>query len=179
VRREAPIDSRRWHGGAFTRRSRILQVVGGHQKEVCRRLRQESADRPYVYVLLLTARTEREDLLQGLQSGADDYIRKPFDPPERDARLRTGPRILDLQDKLIAIGAPLRQRRPLRWRGIPDRRVSNGRVNGPRDSGAHSESHRFAGDRLERREYPAHGQLRRHGECGFSTYSTSASAPFG
>lgn len=78
--------------------------------EVCRRLRQESTDRPYVYVLLLTARTEREDLLQGLQSGADDYIRKPFDPPELDARLRTGQRILDLQDKLIAAREELRFR---------------------------------------------------------------------
>jgi two-component system, cell cycle response regulator len=72
-------------------------MPGMEGTEVCRRLRAQSTDRPYVYVLLLTARTEREDLLQGLRSGADDYVRKPFDPPELDARLRTGQRILDLQ----------------------------------------------------------------------------------
>jgi len=69
---------------------------------VCHKLREQSEDKPYVYVLLLTARTEKADLLKGLDSGADDYITKPFDPPELLARLRVGRRILDLQDKLIA-----------------------------------------------------------------------------
>jgi two-component system cell cycle response regulator len=69
--------------------------------QVCRKLR-EFKDRPYVYVMLLTARTQREDLLQGLESGADDYLTKPFDSQELRARLRVGQRILDLQDKLIA-----------------------------------------------------------------------------
>lgn len=77
-------------------------MPGMEGTEVCRRLREQAGDRPYIYVLLLTARTDREDLLQGLESGADDYIRKPFDPAELEARLRTGQRILDLQDKLIA-----------------------------------------------------------------------------
>jgi diguanylate cyclase (GGDEF)-like protein len=85
-------------------------MPGMEGTEVCRKLREQSADRPYVYLLLLTARTEREDLLQGLQSGADDYVRKPFDPAELDARLHTGQRILDLQDKLIAAGDELRFR---------------------------------------------------------------------
>src|ERR1700721_25811 len=44
---------------------------------VCRKLR-EFKDRPYVYVLLLTARTQKEDLLHGLDSGAADYLTKPF-----------------------------------------------------------------------------------------------------
>ena len=85
-------------------------MPGMEGTEVCRKLREQSADRPYVYVLLLTARTEREDLLRGLQSGADDYIRKPFDPAELEARLRTGQRILDLQDSLIAAREELRFR---------------------------------------------------------------------
>lgn len=78
--------------------------------DVCRKLREleQTGDRAYAYVVLLTARTEREDLLVGLQAGADDYIRKPFDPPELEARLRTGRRILDLQDKLIAAREELR-----------------------------------------------------------------------
>jgi two-component system, cell cycle response regulator len=74
--------------------------------QVCRKLR-EIKDRPYVYVLLLTARTEREDLLRGLESGADDYLTKPFDPRELSARLHIGQRIVDLQDKLIAAGEEL------------------------------------------------------------------------
>src|SRR5271154_5370643 len=71
--------------------------------QVCQKLR-ESADRRYVYVLLLTARTQKEDLLQGLESGADDYLTKPFDAQELRARLHVGQRILDLQDQLIAAG---------------------------------------------------------------------------
>src|SRR5580658_1398221 len=77
---------------------------------VCRKLREQSEDKPYVYVLLLTARTEKADLLKGLDSGADDYITKPFDPPELLARLSVGRRILDLQDKLIAARDELRFR---------------------------------------------------------------------
>src|SRR5271169_1382671 len=74
--------------------------------QVCQKLR-ESADRKYVYVLLLTARTQKEDLLQGLESGADDYLTKPFDSQELRARLHVGQRILDLQDQLIAAGEEL------------------------------------------------------------------------
>lgn len=85
-------------------------MPGMEGTEVCRQLREQAGERPYIYVLLLTARTDREDLLAGLQSGADDYIRKPFDPAELDARLRTGQRILDLQDKLIAARDELRFR---------------------------------------------------------------------
>jgi diguanylate cyclase (GGDEF)-like protein len=73
---------------------------------VCQKLR-EFKDRPYVYVLLLTARTQKEDLLQGLESGADDYLTKPFDSQELRARLHVGQRILDLQDKLITAGDEL------------------------------------------------------------------------
>jgi two-component system cell cycle response regulator len=74
--------------------------------QVFQKLR-ESSDRPYVYVMLLTARTQKEDLLQGLESGADDYLTKPFDSQELRARLHVGQRILDLQDQLIAAGEEL------------------------------------------------------------------------
>ncbi len=77
---------------------------------LCRKLREQSEDKHYVYVILLTARTERSDVLKGLDSGADDYITKPFDPAQLDARLRVGRRILDLQDKLIAARDELRFR---------------------------------------------------------------------
>ena len=61
--------------------------------QVCRKIR-ERKDRPYVYILLLSARAQKEDLLLGLESGADDYLTKPFDAPELRARLHVGQRIL-------------------------------------------------------------------------------------
>ncbi|MGH9561550.1 MAG: response regulator, partial [Terracidiphilus sp.] len=77
--------------------------------EVCRKVR-ELADRPYTYILLLTARGQKDDLLRGLESGADDYLTKPFDSQELRARLRVGERILDLQRNLIAAREELRFR---------------------------------------------------------------------
>ncbi|HEY6905697.1 MAG TPA: diguanylate cyclase [Candidatus Acidoferrales bacterium] len=75
--------------------------------QVCERVRA-LPDRPYVYILLLTARNEKQDLLNGLQSGADDYLTKPFDAQELRARLHVGQRILDLQDSLIAAREEMR-----------------------------------------------------------------------
>ncbi len=68
--------------------------------EVCRRVRELSAE-PYRYLMLLTSKNAREDLVQGLNSGADEYLSKPFDPLELQARLRIGRRLLDLQRELI------------------------------------------------------------------------------
>ncbi|MGA8221123.1 MAG: diguanylate cyclase [Candidatus Acidiferrales bacterium] len=69
--------------------------------QVCQKIREES-NRAYIYILLLTARGQKEDILKGLDSGADDYLTKPFDAQELRARLHVGQRILDLQDNLIA-----------------------------------------------------------------------------
>jgi len=68
--------------------------------EVCKRLRAHPGPR-YTYVLLLTARHKMEDVVEGLEAGADDYLTKPFDAAELRARLRTAVRILDLQEKLL------------------------------------------------------------------------------
>jgi two-component system cell cycle response regulator len=68
--------------------------------EVCRELRA-SAHEDYTYIILLTAKDRKEDLLAALEAGADDYLTKPYDPAELKARLRTGRRILDLQAELI------------------------------------------------------------------------------
>ncbi|MGL4552934.1 MAG: response regulator transcription factor [Gemmataceae bacterium] len=67
--------------------------------ELCRRVRRRPAGR-HVYAILLTGRTEREDVLRGLESGADDYITKPCDPQELVARVRIGQRMLKLQQSL-------------------------------------------------------------------------------
>jgi sigma-B regulation protein RsbU (phosphoserine phosphatase) len=69
--------------------------------EICRRVRSR-AGAPYVYILLLTARGRPEDLVAGLEAGADDYITKPFDPNELRCRLQTGRRIIELQSELSA-----------------------------------------------------------------------------
>lgn len=67
--------------------------------EVCRRVRQSPALQS-VYLLLLTAKDRREDLLEGLQAGADDYLSKPFDREELRVRLQVGVRIVQLQRSL-------------------------------------------------------------------------------
>lgn len=67
--------------------------------ELCRKLR--SSERPYTYVLLLTARQERQDILLGLDAGADDYLTKPVDVAQLRARLAVGKRIIDLQQRLM------------------------------------------------------------------------------
>ena len=75
---------------------------------LCRELRQPQNE-PYTYVLLLTARTDKEDLIAGMDSGADDYVTKPFDAQELKVRLRAGHRILDLQSELVAAREALRE----------------------------------------------------------------------
>lgn len=67
---------------------------------VCREVRVHR-ENPYVYMLLLTSKETKDDVIAGLASGADDYLTKPFHPEELKARLRTGQRILELEDKLV------------------------------------------------------------------------------
>ena len=67
---------------------------------VCREVRKRQ-EHSYVYMVLLTSKEKKEDIVAGLKSGADDYLTKPFDAEELKARLRTGMRILDLEDRLV------------------------------------------------------------------------------
>ncbi len=67
--------------------------------EVCRRIRARAESAP-TYVILLTAKSARADIVQGLDAGADEYLVKPFDIDELRARLNAGARILALQERL-------------------------------------------------------------------------------
>jgi len=60
--------------------------------EICRRLRK-SPGAEAVYVILLTRKDRREDIVEGLDAGANDYVTKPFDHDELRARLMVGVRI--------------------------------------------------------------------------------------
>ena len=75
--------------------------------EVCRNVREHLKER-YVYVLLLTAKDHKDDIISGMGAGADDYISKPFDPQELRMRLSAGRRIIDLQTQLLAAQESLR-----------------------------------------------------------------------
>jgi sigma-B regulation protein RsbU (phosphoserine phosphatase) len=66
---------------------------------ICRRLRDNPAKRS-LYIILLTARGDKKDIVAGLDSGADDYITKPFDRDELQARVDVGLRMVQLQQRL-------------------------------------------------------------------------------
>ncbi len=76
--------------------------------EICKKLRARKKE-PYIYILMLTARTEKQDIIDGLEAGADDYILKPFDTHELDVRLRAGKRIIELQEELVRARETMRE----------------------------------------------------------------------
>jgi len=75
--------------------------------EVCREVRRQK-EQAYTYLILLSSRESKQDIVQGLESGADDYLTKPFNVDELKARLRTGERILELEDRLVEARESLR-----------------------------------------------------------------------
>ena len=78
--------------------------------EVCRKVREHAKDKDtYTYLLLLTSKSLKEDLIEGMEAGADDYVTKPFDQHELKVRLRAGTRIIDLERELVAAREELRE----------------------------------------------------------------------
>lgn len=76
------------------------EMPGMDGVEVCRRVNERQGDHP-VYVILLTARSSKDDLVAGLEAGANDYVGKPFDPEELRARVQVGQRFVGLYGELL------------------------------------------------------------------------------
>lgn len=70
--------------------------------EICRRIRENSkSEDQYTYLTLLTAKESKENIVTGMEAGADDYVTKPFDMHELRVRVRAGERIVQLQSDLL------------------------------------------------------------------------------
>lgn len=101
----------------------MLPVMDGI--DVCRKIRKkekaidhnllgnaglaEDLPKTYTYIILLTAKTTQEDKIVGFEAGIDDYVSKPFNAEELQARIRVGLRILDLQNQLLATQQELKK----------------------------------------------------------------------
>lgn len=69
--------------------------------DICRRVRAQGRE-PYVYILMVTGRSDRGDILEGLKAGADDFMVKPVHQDELRARIKVGERIVRMQAELVA-----------------------------------------------------------------------------
>ncbi len=68
--------------------------------ELCQKIRSNDIDNP-PYIIILTAKTEKEDIVKGLRIGANDYITKPFNFEELEARISVGQRMLEIQSDML------------------------------------------------------------------------------
>jgi phosphoserine phosphatase RsbU/P len=93
--------------------------------DLCQRIRSVT-DRPYTYFILVTSRSEKEDLLEGMASGADDYVTKPYDEAELQSRVNAGFRVVRLEqtlaEKTAQIEEALYSASQVQQRMLPDQR---------------------------------------------------------
>jgi two-component system cell cycle response regulator len=75
--------------------------------DLCREIRNRGSQ-PYIYFILLTAKDQHDDVVAGLDAGADDYVIKPVHHSELNARIRAAKRIIDLQNQLLEAQERLR-----------------------------------------------------------------------
>ena len=78
----------------------VMPGVDG--EALCRHIRTASRGERYTYVIMLTMKEQRDDVVAGLKAGADDYIKKPFDKYELVQRVRAGERVIRLEAALAA-----------------------------------------------------------------------------
>ena len=74
-------------------------MPGLNGPDVCKKIRATELNRP-LYLILLTTLEKKDNIIHGLESGADDYLAKPFDPGELRARVRAGERVVNLETDL-------------------------------------------------------------------------------
>jgi len=70
--------------------------------QLCRKVRAHETPR-YVYFMILTAKSDQQDILQGLEAGVDDYLTKPIDYVELKYRIHIGERIINLEEKVLEL----------------------------------------------------------------------------
>lgn len=78
----------------------MMPVMNG--LELLKKIRTEDRH-GYTYIIFLTSKEEKDEMIEAISHGADDYIRKPFDKGELSVRVRAGQRIVDLQEKLAKL----------------------------------------------------------------------------
>ncbi len=83
-------------------------MPGKDGMQLCREIRQKNSE-PYIYIILLTGKSAPDEIIGGLEAGADDYLTKPFDSAELKVRLHAGERIVQLQEELIRSREVLRE----------------------------------------------------------------------
>ncbi len=108
----------------------MMPVMDGLQ--VCREVRKLER-RHYVYIILLTARDLTEDIIAGLEAGADDYVVKPFDPYELRVRIKGGERIVQLQSEVVAAKENLEEANRDLQKEIQDRKAAERDLQRARD----------------------------------------------
>ncbi len=84
------------------------EMPGMSGLDLCRRIRKEFVD-TYVYIILVTSRSDKEGTVEGLKAGADDFLIKPLDLGELRARIRSGLRIIQLEDQYKKANAQILQ----------------------------------------------------------------------
>ncbi|APT75628.1 hypothetical protein LN42_03890 [Marinitoga sp. 1137] len=84
----------------------IMPGISGF--EVCEEIRKkENNSDHYTYIIMLTGRTDKEDIIKGLEIGADDYVIKPFDENELRVRISVGERIVSMYKKILELNKKL------------------------------------------------------------------------
>jgi len=98
-------------------------MPGRSGPDVCARVRQKG-DEEYSYLILLTANSAQDNIIEGMRAGADDYIVKPYNRQELEVRIKAGARIIELQSELLAAKEKIKaQSRTDALTGIPNRRA--------------------------------------------------------
>jgi two-component system cell cycle response regulator len=85
-------------------------MPGTDGPDICRQVRRAQNASGYTYIIMLTSRSENRDVVDGLAAGADDYVVKPFQLAELEARVRAGRRIIELESRLRAERAEFQHR---------------------------------------------------------------------